>query len=250
MKGIAILRGLEINLTVNGEEWEQGQHLDGFITIKNMTGKEIGLEDQGVYLVVGDTKKMKAKKNDAFTRIAKIELRPKVIASSETIKASFKFELSEDCMVSEKTKGPYIITSEENPYGGIQLRLLVTPHQIIKNYIDTFENLYRFKFKTLKNKKNWLEAVLVPPAGKDFDNILSAKILLRFESSKLNIKSQFKIKKLDFASPTAALKEEVLAFEQSLGKNDYFIYGDSINQEGICGFIDQIINKVKFKPIL
>jgi len=252
MKGIFICGQLELELHVDGEEWLQGTRVKGQLKVRNREDQKKTITSFKVELAQGNKKKIKEKSISAFSMLEKVSFSDtSVVESQDENILPFFFDLESNCPVTEKSAGLYLLCGEgENPYLGGMLELNITPHQVIKNYFHVLENLFRFKVKSYKTKKGALEATVTVPNGKDFSSVQSLKMLLKMNDKNLEIQFLTKVKKMSFDGGVMSTKDSIVDIEQVLTPEDYYIYGESINQEGISKFIESYLEQVKLKPLI
>lgn len=247
MKAVFFKKPLEFSLEINGESWHQGDKIEGTLSVKNHGGEAIDLSKTGVILALGNTKKVKSKDPAAFTIEA-----GKFFEGTNEEPLAFEFQLTEDSAISENASSYYLICgSEDNLHDIGHMRLDIAPAETLSNFLEVLLDNFRFKVKTFKNKKGSIEATMVVPDQKDYSSIGQYKILMKMEGENLILKHQFKIKKISFATDgQQTIKDETRAIDQSLSKDDYLIYGKAINRDGISKRFEEVLEQVRFKPLI
>lgn len=241
MKSTFIQDLAEYTIDLRGESWTQGSRIMGSLKLKPKA--ELDLSTIGVYLAHVNSKKFKAKDNKAFKIIQE-----KICEEDNT---RFQFQLPKDCPITETTGGLYIVCGQKDKFfDGGHIELKVTPHKIIKELIQIFEFQYRFTFKALKNKAGFLETIVKMPDAKKYTSVQQLKLQMKMQEDTLSLKFLFKLKKIDFSSSSLGAIDEQLEIVKELTPEDYQIYGDAINQEGICKHIDEVLDKAKLKSFL
>lgn len=247
MKGTFFVKPFELKAEVKGEKWGQGDTVTGTLEVINHQPQDLALKDWGVTLANADSKKMTNKDPSAFDAHGKIFFaEDDMIKSGETKSLHWSFPLSVDFPLSQKTSTPCLVFGpiEQLEVGGI-LQLQVGPVEIINKYIELFENFLRFKNKGMKSKKGHIEYKLQPPTSKEFGFIESLTLLIRLDETDLDINYHFKVSKLSYDAMGVGSKKEEVKVKQRLLKNEYLIYGDSINQELVLGKIRAAITEAK-----
>ena len=251
MKATLFAKPLEYNLNVTGESWKQGEKVNGHITILNHNPEAVSIGNFSTFLAFGDLKKMKAKKDNAFKYINEFTHEENLeIAAKSELSFDFNFELNSDCQITIKSASLYIISgNKESIHESIQLQLHVEPISAISSYIEILENFYRFKVKGLKSKDEYIEATVNTPDTKALSGVQKCKLLMRLKDKNLELKYSYKLKQLCYESGSIETKDVDLDVEQTLLPRQYDMYG-SPNQDGIRKSIEEMLLKVKAKPLI
>ncbi len=251
MKGTFFQQPLEFSLDIQGESWMQGQEIKGNLIIRNHGADDVDLSHYGVTLAHTDAKKLKAKNEKAFSNKEKHPFpNGTKLSPSEEKNLEWQFTLSSDCPITEKSSSPYIFCgNHEDLFEGGHLELQVDPIEILSKYIEIFENFFRFKRKTLKNKKGFIDVAYTCPGGKDMGQIEKLNQQLRIIDGRLQINWLFKLNKLGYDEGRVVEEKVEKVYEQTLESKQYSIYGDSPNQDGIIASINEILDQAKKKDI-
>ncbi len=246
MKAVFFNKPLELSLEIKGEKWHQGDKVEGSLSVKNHSGEDINLEKLGVLLAVGNTKKVKNKDPEAFVVEAS-----RFFSDSGELSLDFEFQLNEDCPISENASSYYLICGKDIEHHEIgHMRLDIVPAETLSNFLEVLLDTFRFKVKTFKNKKGSIEVTMVVPDHKDYSNIGQYKILMKVDDDKIVLKHQFKIKKIIFEDGGQQIKDETRSIDQELTSDDYLIYGKAVNRAGISKRFEEVLEQVKFKPLI
>lgn len=248
MRGTFFIDQIEYTLDVSGESWKQGDVVTGSLSLKNHSSDLKKLSDTGVFLVNAAIKKLKAKDSKAISTVQSHKVDIQELAAGSGYESPFTFNLSEDCAISETASSPYLICGQEADLinGGL-LQLDVKPATVIFDYLEIFKNFYKFTVKTLKTKKDFIEATLVVPSSKEFTSLDQLKVLIKYTENRLDLKYQFKVKKIDYLDPHAKAVSTVVKFEDVIEGKELFSFGDSINHDGVSNHIDEALNQVRLK---
>lgn len=251
MKGNFFAKPLEYKLDVNGESWQQGSMLQGSLIIANHGAETILVKDLGIHLCFGNNKKIKAKDGKAFEVIdSKLPDTETILSKSET-SIDFNFALNSNAPITEKTQSLYLVCGDINhPFDGGMLELNIAPIKAVSDFMEIFQTFFKFKFKTLKNKKDWVAVQVTPPDSKDWVNIQKLNLHMKVEDQKLNINFIFNLKKLSFDSTLTGTKDSKLEVPIIMEKKDYLTFGDSPNQVKIMKVIEEVLDQVKLKKII
>ena len=251
MKGTFNHSPLEYSLNIRGESWKQGERLRGSLKVKNTSSEELNLSNYGVTLAFGDIKKLHSKKDKAFTNSAEVLFEDLLLAPNSEENLSFQFQLDKDCPITEKASSLYVLCGEpEKPFEGGLLQLAIAPYTVISNFTHVLETIYRCKIKSLKNKKGQIEAKVQVPDSKSYAAVQALSLLMRLTGDQLELSYTFKLKVTNFEHGIMGTKDEVREIKSVLSPDQYQIYGDSPNQEGIGKAIDEVLEQIKTKSFL
>jgi len=244
MKSVFFEKPLEFTINISGESWKQGENISGTLSVKNHSTEVSNHDDYGVFLCVGDNKKIKKKDEKSFTILNETLF-------GESKELTFSYDLDTNCPITEKSGGIYIVCGRRDELLlGQHLALQVSPSKVISSFIEVIENFLRFKVKSIKTKKGSLEATIAVPTTKDYSKIMQFKLGFSSNEGKLILKYQFKIKSISFEGGFTSTKDSKQEFTQEFSPKDYLSYGDSLNQDFVIGKLNEIIDQVKLKPII
>jgi hypothetical protein len=251
MKGTFFQKPLEFALVITGESWKQGEAISGSLVAKNHSNEEVSLENIGVQLAYGDHKKIKGRKDKAFL-ISQKELFTEAsldAAGEKTLEWSF--QLPSDCEISTKAGTYYLLCgNEDTPFEGGLMELAIEPLVVIKNFLELFENFYRFKVKEIKNKKGLLEVKMEAPKSKQFGAIDKLMLEMNMKEDALVLKYIFTAQRLSYESGMVQAKAVQLEFDQVLEKKEHTLYKESPNQDVILKALLSILEQVKSKTLM
>jgi sporulation-control protein spo0M len=248
MRGTLFKDSAEYNIDIKGESWTQGETISGEMKVINQGAQDLNLDNIGIRLSWEELKKVKNQDPKAFKdgSLKKSEEERTIIEPNQEAVIPFEFKLEEDCPITDK-KGSYYMVygpQAEGSEPGI-LQLKVTPRPILNQFLEIFENFFRFKVKEKKSKKGFIEVKMVPPGSKDYMTIVGLNLLMKIEETNLILKYQFNLKNLDYSGEGVALKKKKQVIEQSLKQKEYLFFGDAPNQDGIIQSIQNALDKVK-----
>lgn len=237
MKGTFFQKPLEYGLEIQGESWKQGDKVSGTLSVKDHGGGD--LSKVGVSLAMVDMKKFKAKDPKGVQILTHIP-------NNGTESLDWEFQLAADSPITEKANSLYILCGDqEKPFEGGHLQLQVDPVATLSNFLEIFENFFRFKVKGLKNKKGWVEAKMASPGSRELGAVEQLLLHMKMNGEDLELKYQFKVKKLAYAETGVEAKSVKMDFEQVLGPKQYKMFGDAPNQDGMMKAISEIIDQIK-----
>lgn len=244
MRGTFFKKPFEIVIETAGESWSQGETMKGRVSIKHHDSAD-SANDQSVFLVFSTSKDIKNKTYD------KMQVMESVTIGKEEGEKEFIFPLAFDCPITEKASALYLACGEQEDYAGL-LQLEIKPVSYVENYFQIIRDFFRFQIKTLKNKKNFVEATFKIPDTKEYTSLNSYKLLVRYdkESDSLELKHQFKLKKMVYVDGNAQTKDEKKDIKEVLASKDFKQFGDAPNQEGMRAAIEKVLEEVRVKPIM
>ena len=219
MKGTFFKQPLEFSVEISGESFRQGESLKGVLLVRNHSDEEIDLEQFGVSLAQTDARKLKAKNQKGITdiKVLSFDAGEKLPAKCDK-SLDWEFHLGTDSSISEKANGPYLFYGKtEEVFEGCHLQLKILPIEILEKYIEIFENFHRFKRKSIKYKKGFIEVLFTCPGGRDLGQIEKLTQHLRIIEGKLEVKWVFEINQLGYKDGSVEEKVEKV-YEQLLEK--------------------------------
>ncbi len=239
MRGVFVNSGLDLVVETHGESWAQGDKISGVATINKSSGTP------KIILGYGIIKKVRAKERSGWAVISSVDCHEKG-------DHKWSFDLSEDCMITDKSGSLFLLCGEgdaiEN-YGLLQLT--VNPHKVISEYLNVFETFLKFKVKQIKGEKDHIKVKIDPPISNDYKSIEALDLKIRFSSGVLKITYSFKVKKLvTNTSGDMAVINDKKDFEQELTAKEYHCYGGSPNFETIQAKIKEVIEQANPKFFL
>ncbi|MBF0300523.1 MAG: hypothetical protein HQK51_17540 [Oligoflexia bacterium] len=266
MKGISVKQNLEFILNTEGENWIQGDVIRGTIAVKNNgTSAEKISGSLLVILAHGDLKKVHNKSKNAWTVIInkyttqqeqeqeQVQAQEHIeIKAGEVFQKRFEFKLSIDAHITDKSGSLYLLygCSDEPMENLPHLQLMVNHNQVITFFIEAVERFVRFKVKQIKFDKDekYVDIKLIAPATRELssiDSLVCSLKVLEDKDNPLKIIYHFTLKSLDIANGgQAELQKKKKDFEQILKQNEYCIYGNSPNYDGIKNRFQEIIKEI------
>ena len=252
MKGTVFHAPLELNVLVDGEEWNQAGLVKGVVKVKNHGKEAVDLSSFGAMLAYGAIKKVKAKDPSAFSDEVKLTFPAnKKIAAGAEEELVWEFPLDRNCPITEKAGSLFIVYGELEKLEQIgHLQLAINPLKILNEFLVIFENFHRFQVKDKKSKKGWIDVKIKPPGSKEFASLEQLNLFMHINDDKeLLLKYKFKTKKLDFKNGDMGVKKGSLEFDQTLNHKQYIMFKDNPNQDGILKALDEILTQVKTKTL-
>jgi hypothetical protein len=252
VKGIFFQKPLEYNLETIGEKWRQGETINGFLKIKNHTDELIETKIVKVALLTGIYKKVKSKDPNAFELIAELILDHNVaISGFGERQFNFEFKLLDHCRITDKDGSVYLAlidNLENNSFGNIELTIL--PREIMLQFLSIMDNFLRFKVGAMKYSKGMVEVKLTPPLSKEYSQVDSLVLRMNEKDKDLHLEYLFSVKKIEMVGSSMTTEKKVLKLDQVLTAKQFYIYGDSVNQDLIIEQINLILKEVKPKFLI
>ncbi|MCR9206266.1 MAG: hypothetical protein NXH75_16920 [Halobacteriovoraceae bacterium] len=239
MRGTFFLEGTELILTTKKESWGQGDKIETTLEIKGDPQNQSHFT-YGLYLC--DLRKLKKKDKACLKEAVEVHSFSDLSTANE-----IPFTLSPSAPISDGATGLCLYVGDPNePLTGGILQLSVIPWKAITEILSLFENFLRFKVKSIKNKKDKLAVVLVPPGSKEYGNIDGLTLSLqRNQEDGIKFDFEFKIKKLAYEDGQVQSKTEKQTIKKELSKKDIFSFGDALNQDGIINFFKEVLSETK-----
>lgn len=252
MKGTIFLKPLEYSITADGEKWRQGDTIRGNLKITNHSTENVELPFLKLSLAVGNFKKIKAKDKNAWESLSEIKLSEKfIIGASEEKEFLWNFELPDDCQITLKDKSLYLTyldREEVLPTG--QLELVVDPKIIINQFLEIFESFLRFKVVQTKYSKGMVEIKLNPPSSKELSHVESLILRMKETDRTLNIEYVFSMHAFEMVAGNMIAQKKIKQVEQKLSSSQYYVYGNSVNQDFIVKTISDVIKEATPKFLM
>ncbi|WP_127716375.1 hypothetical protein [Halobacteriovorax sp. HLS] len=244
MKSTYFNRPLEFAIDIEGDEWSQGDSLKGSVKVKNHSDENFDLSSYGIFLCKGNAKKIKLADPKGLEVVSHL-----LFTNYEN--NQFDFELDQNCLITEKSTGMYLVCApKDDLLSGQHLILQVRPSQKFSKIVEILENFLRFQTKSIKSKKDTLEYTLNIPANKEYSSISSFKLSMSLSANDLQLNYQFKIKKLVYENSMTTTKDEVKKFDFTLLPSQYLIYGESIDQDKLLTHFNSVLDEVKLRPVV
>jgi|GEM_PF-1756484 len=252
MRATFFHKDIEYALYLDGESWKQGDSLKGTLKLTSHKDDQLELSDQGAFLVLGASKKLKLKDPSGFKVIKKetFDQESKLDGKGST-EISFEFKLDPNCQLTEKSTSLYVACGSESNLTEIgYLPIQVVPFKLLTDFFEIFENFFKFKKKSMKTKKTFVETMMIAPASREFAGFEKLKVLSQIVAENLELSYEFKVKKLDYSSDITAVKSEVIVIKQCLTPKDYEVFAGAVNQDSIIKHIDEALESVRVKPLI
>jgi hypothetical protein len=249
MKALLFKPPYEIRLEVKGEEFHQGDTVPCNLSIKNRSTETIATPVPFLSLSHGQSKKIKAKDNDAFVDI---DTQSSEVSGELTVDASsvlsHSFNLDKNCLLTEKAQSLYIrfgVEGNEEAQGDLQLNVIA--HQDLEGIIGIFETSFQFLLKSVKSKKDWTVATYKAPEGPGYRAIQELQLKLHFDGDNVELIYAFKIERLDATSSALSVKKKKEEHPQTLARSDYMSSAGYVDPEKLEPLIKEILSKVTSK---
>jgi len=245
MKGTFFQKPLEYKLYVEGESWNQGDRITGTLTIKNHQGDLPSPSEASLYLGLGQSKKVKAKADHAFTDLIPIALKNSENGSRGEL--TWETQLKPNCSITHTGSSLYFLYGKgEDPNQLGQLQANVIPRSIFLELIKIFEITFRFIVKFKKPKNDSVEVKLSPPDGKAYPSIEHLNLLIRMNEDNMEVKYIFSVKELDVSTSALIIKKVKKEFEQSFTPDQYQVaFNQRLNHDVILKSIEAVFAELK-----
>lgn len=245
MKGLIFLKPLEYNIAADGEKWRQGDKIKGLLKLKNHSAERIDLPFLKLSLAAGNFKKIKNHDKRAWENLTETTLAlPLTINASEEIEFPWDFVLPEDCQITDKD-GSVFLTFQDKaelwPAG--QLELVIEPKLIINQFLEIFQNFLRFKIKDTKFSKGMIEIKMTPPSSRELGHIDSLVLRVKEVDKTLDLEYNFNMHVFETINGNVLTQKKSMHVGQKLTSKQFYIYGDSPNQDFIISSVSALIKE-------
>jgi sporulation-control protein spo0M len=249
VKGVFFKEQLEFRLEVRGDEWYQGDTLSCVLSVRNRGAAKQPLSGLYLHLAQASVKSVRDKAYNAFQVVgsARLDAAADIEPGAEQ-NFPWTFELDKNCVISEKSQSLYLICGREalsNAAG--QLAVTVLPHPHIEAVLSLLESSFAFVLKGQKSKKNWVEAKLKPPSGKEYPTLEHLMLSFRFDAETLLLKYCFHLKTIQASATTLTVGKATREIEQQFHSSNYLFPGGLINNQPLETAIAETLAVVKSK---
>jgi hypothetical protein len=243
MKSTIILKPLEYNISTIGETWRQGDLVAGTFTIKNQGPEKIDVPFLKLALALGNIKKIASKDPKGLENLNQITLAEKITLEPLSEKEfSWNFKISDNSQLTLKDKSLFItFTDKENTLPTGQLQLNIVPKLIIVQYLEILEHFLRFKIGPIKFSNGAIEIKLTPPKSKQLTHVDSVTVRLKESDKVLSIHYSISLHSFEMTAGNMIAQKKTKELEQEIPHKDFYIYGDSVNQDHLIKIIGDLI---------
>ena len=251
MKGTYFRKPHEFQLHVEGESWEQGETIEGTLTVRNHSSEPLPLSDVRILFAIGNLKKVKTRDDDAFEVVS--EGTPgngagPVPAGGTSDPLPWKFELDSNFRISDTTGSLYFLYGTgTNPAELGQIQAPVTPVHLITDFASVFPNTFQFALRHHKAKKDCVETKFAPPSGKVFPSMEQAVVQTRFEGEDFLVDFVFTMKEIDATSPGTSLKKVKRTFERRFTPSEYRLFNGRLNKDFSEKAVGEVLDELRSK---
>lgn len=254
MKGLFLKNQIEFKVELFGEQWRQGDLIKGEYHISSHASdvQTISkLEINFKQCLIKDVRSEKDDKNLSLHHLTlsnSFNLNPK-----EERKFEFEYSLPPETLITDSKSSLYLFHGTDEKHESLQLNIV--PQQRFEEVINTMGTFFRFTVKKRRSLKNWVEYTLKAPLSKDLACLEELKLLISLGSDKiLHLHFQAKIKKVDFAAPSAghdlSFKKEAFDKKYQLSPEEYLFYGRDFHQDKFKEFFSKTLSEIVGKPFL
>lgn len=247
MKGTFFNKPIEWNVETTRESWQQGEKVEGTLTVKNHGTESFALTNAGVGLAFADIKKIHARADGALKRECENGFSADSLHAGSTVELPFSLTLPANCAVTDKKASFYLTYGRD--FSESHLMLKIEPKAIYGKIVGLLDTFYRFKMKEFKGSKKGVEYKLLPPTSREMANIDSLALTFSMKEDLMNLDFEFQVKKLDTSSITTKVNKETVKVSKSLGPKDYSLGKDMINQDQLLKSLEAVVAEVKLKSV-
>ncbi len=254
MKGLFLRNQIEYKVELFGEEWRQGDLIKGEFQITNHSTDSQLIPEIDINFkqcLIKDVRSDKSDKNLSLNQ--QVFSDSLVLKSGEGHKIPFDFRLPLETTITDSKTSLYMFYGTPDKKESLQLSIV--PQMRFEEVINTMGTFFRFTVKKKRSQKDWVEYTLKAPLSKDLACLEDLKLLINLGSDKiLQLHFQAKIKKVDFAAPSAghdlSFKMDTFDKKYQLSPEDYLFYGRDFHQDKFKEFFSKTLSEIVGKPFL
>jgi hypothetical protein len=244
MRGIFFQKPLEFRLEVQGDTFSQGDQISAVLTVKSHASEVAVLNSLSMLLALGNTKKVKAKKDEgAFEVVQSAELERGIeLAPGQEIAIPGRFSLERNAVVTDKSQSLYFLYGDSPELSALgNLPLTCTPHPQVLAIFDTFTSVYGFIDKGQFSKDGWTCAKYKAPDTRRLSLVEELVVCCRFEEgAELHVRYDFKVKRFDTESEVKVNVKRGKANVLQQWKETEYLFGSGFLQQQ---FVEQQIDE-------
>lgn len=246
MKSSIIENNLDWHLTIKGEQWTQGQEIQGELKITNKSSSIQTVLDPKLVIAYVDIKKFKALDEKSFQEIHPILFSTVELAPQETKVFPWHYQLDLNSYITDKKHSLYILWGDLSKKIPASMMLNIHPHQSIVKVLEVWEIFFRFTKKDcISLKDNSLEIKLVPPSAKEFATMESLKLKIKQQDKKLKIVATSDLKTIKADTTGMSLVKSEKKQEVIWDEKQYLLMPGFVNQDFLQNEIKSLIVSVK-----
>lgn len=250
MKGTLFKKPLEFQIQTDGEKWNQGESLNGTLSIKNHSKEAIDISSYGVYLAYGEIKKIQQKKEGMLKETSdKKSFNDKLLPPSGGMQFDFQFKLDPNVKITDKKSSYYLVYGPLETLDAGYLQLQIDPRPLYNSIVGLFDTFHRFKLKDKKMSKEAVEFKLIPPNSKEFLSLEALQLQFSIDGGKLFMHYIFKNKKLNISSGELSTIKNKVEFKQDLLLSDFLLNQSDLDQDKILKKTQEILDQVRRKIV-
>lgn len=247
MRGLFIQHQLEFLVEAQGEGWHQEDRLSCALSVKNRGASPQPLADPGLYLALGDIKKIKQKDPAALKVVAAAELQaPAELAPGTQVKCPWEFVIDKNAAITDKGQSLYLVFGSGQSLETMgQLPVTVQPHPHIQVLLRILETTFRFVVKGQKSSKGRVQVKLKPSTAKRFTTVDDLVLSCWFEGEELVLHYLFHIKKFEATAATIGVAKKQREFDQRLTVSQYLFPGGAVNHEPLEAAVSEALKEIE-----
>lgn len=250
MKGTVFQKPFEFRLQIGGESWNQGDALDGSLSIKNHGTTGVNDFSPQLHIAQANLKKAHQKKPGAFDIVGTVELDPQIsLGVGEEKTLSWKFTTDRNCTVTDHLQSLFVLYGTGKPETMGALQLQIQPYSLLQDFIRAIEIQHRFVTKSKKTVKGWLEVKMEPPASKAFMLLEQLVLKLKMENDDLEAHYKFEVKKIQATPGSVDTSKTVKEVSQSFTPREYRLESGRIHLEKLETAIGEALSEVQSKIV-
>lgn len=242
MKSSLIESQMDLTLEILGESWNQGQELNGTLTLKNKTAQLQKPNFQKLLIAYIDIKKFKNLVDNFYKEVATIDLGAVELGPMQTITLPWSFKLEENFFITDKKNSPYILWGDLSKKIPASLMLNINPHQSLLKIIEVWSIFFRFVCKEiLSNKDQTLEIKFAPPTSREYATVEFIKLKMKRHNADLSISASASLKSIVADTTGMKLQKSEKFHEVVWKEKQYQLMPGHLHQEFVQQGIQSIL---------
>lgn len=234
----------QCSLEIQGEQWRQGDMLEGQLIVKSKSSEDLTITGLKVSLEHCQTKDIRANQHLGQVLDQVILADQIVLKAGSEQSFAVKFQLPSDGPLTDNKQSLYLFYGAQE-LGSAHLQLTIKPLAIYEELLKVLETFYRFKIKKVSSKKKGVEFALTPPQAREWSTLkgLSLTLFLN-EKNELSLKYLAKTETLDLA--TRATQKGQKTYEEKHPLKALTYDGRQVDSDKLRQHYDQAL--AQFRP--
>jgi sporulation-control protein spo0M len=249
MLGMFNQQNLRFQLETRGEQWRQGEKLEGELSVSNNGSEQAQLTNVFITLKCCQLKDIRANENHGLD-LQMTPVDPSYsLSPGEMKKIPFSFLLDQKTPLTDLKQSAYIFYGDKD-IGTGHLQVQVQPLALYGEILKIIETFYRFKIKKFVGKKASVEYTLIPPTAREWAQLKN--LLMTFELQEnfdLHLKLEARGQKIDLSNSMlggeAKTVKTVKSWSKLISSREYTFDGRAIDSDKVRNVFEDILSRAK-----